>query len=159
MKRQSHSIEVIFVFLLFAVFAILSMLLIFIGSDNYNSILHAQDRNMDTRTAISYISNKIRANDRKDAVEIREINGIDVLALKYEKNGEQFENLIYCYENAIREALTYPGLEFDLSYGEKLLEADSLMITYQPEQKIVSFTVTGLDGSKKNMIISLKSGD
>lgn len=159
MKRQSHSVEVIFVLLLFAVFAVLSVLLIFIGSDNYNSIIHAQDINMDTRTAVSYISNKIHANDRKSAIEVTQIDGVDILVLKYEKNGEQFQNLIYCYENAIREALTYEGLEFDLSYGEKLLEAQSMNISYKPEQKLVCFAIIDSDGNKKSMSITLKSGE
>lgn len=159
MKRQSHSIETVFVFLLFAVFAVLSMLLIFIGSDNYNSIIHAQELNAEARTAISYISNKVHANDRKSAIEVTQMENIDVLVLKYEKNGEHFENLIYCYEDAVREALTCDGLDFKLEYGEKLLEAQAMDISYEPEQRLLSFTVTDREGNKRSMSITLKSGE
>lgn len=158
MKRQSHSIEAVFVFLLFAVFSILSMLLVFIGSDNYNSIIQAQEMNMDTRTAAAYISNKIHANDRAGAVEVTEMEGVDVLILKQERDGEIYRSLIYCYEDAIREALTYEALDFELSYGEKLLDADALDIRYVPEQKLISFDITDKNGNRIGMSVTLKSG-
>lgn len=159
MKKQPHSIEVVFVFILFSIFAILSMLLIFIGSENYQSIIEAQDSNMNSRTGLSYISNKIHANDRKNAVSIDTIDGVSVLALQFQGDGTEYKNLIYCYDGAIREALTFPDMDFDLSYGEVLIPAQSLNMEYREEDNTVYIELIETDGSKKNVQIALRSGE
>lgn len=159
MKRKTHSIDVIFVFVLFGIFAVLSLLLIFIGSDIYTGTLASTEQNLAARTAVSYVTNKIHANDRKNAIEVEEISGIPVLVLKHEGEGSDYRSLIYCYDGAIRELLTMSSLEMDLSYGEKLVEANGMNIQYDSERNSLTFVVEDKDGNKKSAVVALRSGE
>lgn len=158
LKKNTHSIEVVFVAVLFSIFAVLSMLLIFIGSDVYKGVLQDTEKNTDMRNSISYLVNKIRTNDRKDAIVIEEIEGVPVLVLKNEKNGTVYKNLLYYHDGAIKEALTEEGMEFELSYGQDVMQVNGFDISYSEEEHILSITVEDCDGNKRNTGIALRSG-
>ena len=53
MKKKSHSISVLFMLVLFTVFAILSVLLIIIGSKVYGNIVDSQEKNGNGRNSCS----------------------------------------------------------------------------------------------------------
>ena len=52
MKKKSHSISVLFMLVLFTVFAILSVLLIIIGSKVYGNIVDSQEKNGNGRNVL-----------------------------------------------------------------------------------------------------------
>ena len=62
MKKKAHSIDMLFMLVLFSVFAVMSVLLILIGSNVYGNIVDSQEVNGSNRNVLSYVTNKVRAS-------------------------------------------------------------------------------------------------
>ena len=60
MKKKAHSIDMLFMLILFSVFAVMSVLLILIGSNVYGKIADNQEVNGNSRKILSYVTNKDR---------------------------------------------------------------------------------------------------
>ena len=58
--------ELLFVFALFFVFAVCAVTLLLVSANSYERTVRLTEENYDTRTALAYLSQKIRQNDEND---------------------------------------------------------------------------------------------
>ena len=90
-KIKSHAMEIVFPFLLFGLFAVMSLFLVLIGSDIYTKIVKNADNNSKIRTSVSYLANKIRAYDSEEyEVYADSLSGVEVLVFEEEVYGLHF---------------------------------------------------------------------
>ena len=127
-KQNQYSFQFIFVMLLYLIIVILSVMIISLGKNIYNNINKDRNTNYELRVSLSYIANKIRQSDKKEAVEIKEINGVDALVINEIYDGEKYQTCIYFYNGVIYEMFTDIDSDFELSDGMKVVEADFLKI-------------------------------
>ena len=139
--KEKHSIQNILVFLIFSMFAILSLVLVAVGIKFYTNISSRVDTNSGIRTTISYLENKIRSNDYDGGIDVVNVNGKDVLLLSNEGNGE-FKTAIYVDNGKLKEYLT-KGNDIQLGYGDTIANVDNMIV----------------DKSGKNINIRIKCGD
>ena len=139
--KEKHSIQNILVFLIFSIFAILSLVLVAVGIKFYTNISGRVDNNSGIRTTISYIENKIRSNDYDGGIDVVNVNGKDVLLLSNEGNGE-FKTAIYVDNGKLKEYLT-KGNDIQLGYGDTIANVDNMIV----------------DKSGRNINIRIKCGD
>ncbi len=139
--KEKHSIQNILVFLIFSIFAILSLVLVAVGIKFYTNISGRVDTNSGIRTTISYIENKIRSNDYDGGIDVVNVNGKDVLLLSNEGNGE-FKTAIYADNGKLKEYLT-KGNDIQLGYGDTIANVDNMIV----------------DKSGRNINIRIKCGD
>lgn len=158
MKKYGHSVEALFPFVIFVLFAALSMLLVYIGSDIYSSILVRADRNAEIRTTLSYVANKVRTHDVEDAIAVRVVNGTEILVLTEEVDGVEYENLIYWYDGMVCETFVKAENEFELSYGETLVEAAEFQATLDEEEGTLKVSLGTLNGDRQVLEMTLRSG-
>ena len=59
-RQQRHIIDILFVLALFGIFALSAIFLITIGANIYGKTMNNMERNFDTRTALAYITEKVR---------------------------------------------------------------------------------------------------
>ena len=74
-QENHHIVDVLFVLALFCVFAVSALILLLIGANVYQKTVNDMDANYNGRTAVSYITEKIRQNDSDSAVSVGTLMG------------------------------------------------------------------------------------
>ena len=152
----SHMISGVFVFLLIGIFAIASITLVLSGIGAYRNVTNAAARNTERQLALSYLANKVRAYDGAGSVSVDTRDGISVLSLREDWEGETYETLIYHYDGAICEQYTSADGEFVPMYGERLTEALALQFNeVRPDLMQVEATLS--DGSVYALHMALRT--
>ncbi len=148
--NRKHTIDTLFVFLLYGLFALLSMLLILIGSRIYKRTVENTEARGDVRASLSYVANKIRSSDRA-ALETR--GSLSVLVLTQTVDGEDFETCIYYTGGALKEYLIEAGSPFHPEKGETVTALTAF--SFAEEDGLLTVTSAGRDGRPHTMHIAL----
>lgn len=156
MERKKHSIDVLFMFVLFAVFAILSVLIIFIGSGVYSRITENKVINEQTRTTLSYIANKVRETDGIENIYLTEKEGSQVLVLKAEYEDYTADTWIYEYDSKLMEMTVDSGDEFELRFGDVLLDTDGVEFYIDEEEKLLKVSIFDKNAKESKVSIYLE---
>lgn len=105
MKRSSqrHSIENVFVLVLFAIFAMTIVAVLALGANQYKSLVERDNNAYNKRIITSYVSAQIRGYDRADAVKVGGFASPDVVRGKYAHlletiDGIRYDLKIYYYQ-------------------------------------------------------------
>jgi hypothetical protein len=130
-------------------------MIITLGKNVYSNINYDRASNYELRVSLSYIGNKIRQADKKDAVNIKDINGNHAVVIKETYDGLNYETWIYYYDNCINEILVDEGTLFNLSDGMKILEVESFTIS-KVKDNLFKFSVKDNDNSAE-LVLSLYS--
>jgi len=147
MKKKTHSIDILFMLVLFTVFAIMSVMLILMGSNVYGKLIESQDKNGNNQTILSYITNKVRTCQLDNGIFIEEKDGTKVLVVKTEVANEIYEMLIYEVDGKIKEATIAEGDDYTLDFGDVLAEVSEFDISMDISTGILTITV----GSEENI--------
>ena len=92
------------VLLLFAVFAVCILLVLLLGADTYRGITQRGQAAYDRRTAVQYLSAKVRQAKNGGAVSLSSSGAAgDTLSLAERAGGGDYVTLIYCYDGWLRE--------------------------------------------------------
>ena len=115
-------------FALMALFAMLSILIVIAGAKVYQSVGEAEIRSHNTRTAIAYLTNKVRASDEAGMVSVEEHSGQSVLVLSGVYGQKKYNTYIYCRDGALCESFSAASSPFDPQLGEPIAEARELQL-------------------------------
>ncbi|MDP3448486.1 MAG: DUF4860 domain-containing protein [Eubacteriales bacterium] len=121
----------VFVFALLAAFALLSLIVVVVGARSYRMINASAERAFVSRTGMSYLIGKVRGADAAGMIDLRNENGIRVLTLGQEFDGERYNTYIYCDKAQVREYFARASLAFSPDYGEPIFEASSLSVAIE----------------------------
>jgi len=131
--KRSSLMESIALLVLCTLFVVLAIAAIATGVNAYNGTVGMVEGTNTARTALAYIGNQVRQNDRADSVEITRIFDQDALVLKefaYGTDGSVYEyrTYIYCSGGWLRELYTEYGLEGDMipDAGTELIPLSSV---------------------------------
>ena len=129
--KQEHSfiVDVLIVLALFGVFAISALVLVTIGADVYQHTVQDMSANYETRTAVSYLTEKVHQNDITSAEGesnacITTLNGTPTLMLSQEVNEEVYSTYLYLYDGYLKELF----MQQNNSLGGNSLEAGVMHI-------------------------------
>ena len=148
--NRKHTVDTLFVFLLYGLFALFSLLLILIGARVYKRTVENTEARGDVRASLSYVANKVRASDRA-SLETRD--GLSVLVLTQEFEGDLFETYIYYTGGVLREWLAEAGTPFSPEKGETVASLSSFSI--EEEDGLLAVTTAGRDGRSHTLHIAL----
>ena len=121
--QNEHTISGVFVFMLISVFVIFSMLMITLGIRAYHSTEVHSRENSSYRLLSSYVRSKIRQEDGFAEVKSETIDGIDMLTLGEDYDGERYVTRIYCSDGMLREWFSREENPFDPAAGDEICEA------------------------------------
>ncbi len=153
---HGHNISGVFVFLLIGLFAMASITLVLTGANVYSRVTRTAEENTNRQLALSYLCNKVHAYDHDGGVKLDTRDGVQVLCLLENIDGEAYETEIYFYDGAICEQLSAVGDEFNPDLGERLTEVKTMEFTAL-SQNLIQVEVTLPDGSKQGMHMGLRS--
>lgn len=131
MNKKTHS-QGVFILVLYLMFAIFTLALTLTASSVYENISTGMEENHSVRTALSYISTKMRQADgitvEKGCLTIAETGGI---------------SRIYYHNGAVMEHYGEADMEFEADYGDEILSADSFAVS---EEDGTFHVEIGMDG-------------
>lgn len=164
-QEKHFIIDILFVLILFGVFTVSALMLVTIGSEVYRHTVDDMGKNYDTRTCISYITEKIRQNDTVVAadsslteahIRIATLTGEPALMLTQDINGEAYCTYLYLYDGYLRELLTKSGSylgEDTLSAGQKIIELSDFHAEWISEN-LLTVQLTTTDGEIHKLFVS-----
>lgn len=138
MKRH-HSIDFVFVLLLFSLFVMGSLALISIGSRVYSSTVDTLEQNYTQYTILDYIQQKVRQNLSVNQIEIQTLDRQTVLCIHEIYQDVPYTTYIYHDQNALKELLIDDKQSFDKDRGETIMEVDA--VSFDISQNILTITV------------------
>lgn len=164
MKQQRRFIvDILFVLALFGVFAVSALVVVTIGADVYQHTVRDMSRNYDSRTAIAYVSEKVRQadcslGDGSSAVRLSTLSGQPALCLREELDGEQFCTWLYFHDGFLKELYMREGANLGgniLSAGEDILQLSDLEYK-QIADNLLSVSMTLPNGENKQLFLSVR---
>lgn len=157
MKRQRSTwiVDYAGILALLCSFVIGSLVLMNVGVHVYKNIVENNAQNFKLRASLSYVATKVRQNDGKDSVYVKEENGVPILVLTEETDGERYRTMIYCYKGALRELFQEESMEYKLEDGLEVMELSGFMVS-QPSDKKLELTVEN-NKEKEQLVLNLRS--
>ena len=156
-RQHSHRIDGLSVLFLFAAFTVCILLVLLLGADAYRRVTSRDQSAYDRRTAVQYLSTKVRQTKNGGAVSLLpDAAAGDVLVLAEEAGGEAYVTLIYCYGGWLRELFTAAGTDFSPDAGEKLFPAQGLSL--ELEDGALLCVLNGETGGVLRFTLSLRGG-
>lgn len=152
-KRKTSSLLVL---LLFGIFALCILSVLLTGTDAYRRLARRDDSSYDRRTAVQYLSTRVRQADAPGGITVEEFEGVDALVLSEEIGGVTYETRVYCYDGYLRELFCLAGGGFLPEDGEKVLPADALTLSVR--DNVLSAALTDSAGDTQTLLLYLRSG-
>ena len=145
----------VFVLLLLALFACVSVFLVMMGAQVYRGTVNRAEANNEKRIAAAVVRSAVWAQDG-GTVRIEDQDGLPVLAIEDNYDGEIYVKRLFCRDGWLRESYAANEWEFDPEGGEPLCE----MRAFEPELKGKNLTVhiTDADGAESDVLVRLRAG-
>lgn len=154
-QKKQHTIDFVFVLLVFCVFTMSSLAVIYIGSHVYAKTADTLEDNFNQMTLADYLQEKIHQNLSIDSIDTIQVEGYDILCLHESYEEKKYTTYLYNYKGYVKELLISNEQQFELENGENILEADD--VTFTIKDSLLTITITYQQESKK-YYISLLGG-
>ncbi len=156
-KTVNHTVDTVFVLMLFCLFASAVLLVLLAGANAYQKIADNMESQYAERTCLAYLDAKIRHYDETGMVDVESFGGHDALALYEEFDGTRYKTLIYYADGFVRELFFEDGLEFQPEDGQVVVAAADLQVRKKTEN-LLQLTCVGEDGRREQLLAYLRSG-
>ena len=159
---NKNNITVLLPLLLFVIFTTCILFVLLAGAHVYGKFTKRDQDNFEHRTAVQYITTRLRQSDLSNAVFVGNFEdgepgtSGDTLYLREELNGRTFYTRIYCYDGCLRELFSETGLSFLPGAGQEILEISDIYFTI--EDAILQIDLTYNNHSTETLKLYLRSG-
>jgi len=123
---RGQKIDIIFVLVVFCVFAMSVLMVLMLGASIYNNIVATSRESDGPRTALSYIWTKVKSNDETGVIRVGDFQGSSALFLDEIYGDTTYTTAIYLYNGRVYELFSEVGLTFDREAGVPVLNASDL---------------------------------
>ena len=156
-KTTKHTIDILFVITLFCIFAISVLLLTGTGAGVYEKIVGNMTTNYNTRTANTYLFNKIHRADKNGYVSVGEFGGSKALIMKEEVNNVFYCTYIYNYEGELKELFVRENQEIPPEFGTTIFQLDNFSIE-EVSGSLLRFSYTTEEGEDGVLYVHTRTG-
>jgi hypothetical protein len=126
--RREHSVDTLFMLLLFGLFALLLLLLLLFSAKGQKASVSGLDEQNNLRTAMSYLTGKFRQHDDADSVFTGKIEDTDALCFTDTVSGRTFDTYIYLDEGYLKEVYTAAGRTPTKAMGTPLCSLEDFSV-------------------------------
>lgn len=154
--RRRHVIDMLFPIALFLVLAASSLFLVILAANVYRKNVAWEEMNYESRTCLSYVTEKIRQSDENGGVEMGTFDGAPCLMLRQSFDGESYVTYLYSYEGQLRELFVREGVSMKASDGQQILVVNDFRIEEQ-EEGIFRISCTDDNGKESFTYAAVKS--
>ena len=156
-RPNNRKADSLLALLLFGVFAVCILAVLLTGADAYRRLSQRDRESYDSRTAVQYLSTRVRQADRLGGVEAGSFEGCPALILPEEIDGVRYETRVYCYDGYLRELFAAADGGFLPSDGEKVLPAEALRVS--AGEAALYLELCTADGQWQELTLYLRSGE
>jgi len=158
-ERKTQSIGSLAALVLFAVFAVCVLAVLLTGAGTYRRLTERDQAAFDSRTAVRYVTTRVRQVDRAAGLSLRKIDSLDALVLTEEIDGEPYETWIYCYDGQLRELFVRGGTQVQPESGETILAMESLTVDW--DDSCAGRLLVGIEteNGREELVLFLRSGE
>lgn len=154
--RHRHVIDLVFPIALFFVFAASALIVITLAANVYGNTTDTLRINDESRTALSYVSEKIRQSDAQGGMEIVDVEQTQCLVMSSEYNGVSYSTYIYEYGGKLKELFIRNDAPVSLESGMDITEISSLSINKRPGN-LYQFVVVDSQGRERDLTLAERS--
>lgn len=155
-KQTVHVIDFLFTIALLVFFAASALLAVVIGANVYKNTTQSMSANYSSRTAIAYITEKIRQHDKSGGITVSDMDGVLCLTFRETYDTDTYTTYIYEYDGQLMELFGNDALPFDPANGEEILAVKSFEMT-EAMAGLYSLTIVDSSGFSTQMYIGVHS--
>ena len=141
---------------LFVVFAISVLMLTGTGAGVYRNIVDDMENNYDSRTAGTYLFNRIHRADEHGNVTIGDFNGENAILMLEEIDNITYCTYLYYHEGNLCELFTRYGQDIDPNYGNAIIALEDYSVT-QVTDTLYRFDFTTKKGESSSLYVHTHS--
>jgi hypothetical protein len=150
-RNRTHVTDILFTLSLFCLFTTCAFLVVLTGIQVYRTTVSDMEDNYSSKTALSYVTEKIRQHDFAGGVSVVSLKGENALVLKDQADGETYLTYIYAYEDYLWELSVKEGTPVSRDMGQKIIQVQDFSI----EKKENGFFELSASDSRQNPLTIL----
>lgn len=156
--QTAHSVDLLFSLALFLLFAVTGISIVLFGTQVYRSTTAQMEETYTSRTALCYVSEKVRQTDVAGGVSLLQPEGFSDSALVLHEtiNGGDYDTYIYFYEGVLRELFVKRGTNITPEQGTVIVSLCSFTIEEADEHCYI-LSATEQSGKVNRVMIRPKS--
>ena len=147
---------------MFAVFAACVVMVLLFGAESYRGLSHRDRQSYQQRTAVQYLTTRIRQSDADGMVFVGDFDTAqpnaagDTLFICEMLNGRTYYTRVYCHEGYLCELFAEASEAFEPGDGQRVLQAEGLQITQQGQ--VLTMKLTFADGETAVFRVTCRAG-
>lgn len=153
--KQQHSIDILFLLVIFLLFAFSGAVLLVLATHFYQSTVARSEENSSARVASAYVREVLHQNDLAEGSTISEFDGTPCLRIPQE---EDYVLYLYYYDGELKELYTKEDAVVSAESGQKILELQSFSVE-EIMPGVFEMECEDSLGNNERVIISQKSGE
>lgn len=155
-RSSTHKLDTLFVVSLFTLFGITALVLVLIGVKQYKSTASSMNHNYETRTAASYLIEKIRQSDKDASVSVTDFYDTKALTIASRSNDSTYYTYIYFYDGYLRELFTTEHAVYTPEAGQEIVSVSNLSLDVL-SGNLIKATITDSSHHDIPVYLSIKS--
>ena len=154
--EKKHIIDFIFPISLFFVFAATALVVIILAANIYSNTTKASSSSFETRTVLSYMTEKIHQNDENGSISIGAFDGLDALIIRQTYSEKPYVTYIYEYEGTLRELFIQDGIDASASSGKEIMKVNGFAMESISDH-LFRFSCTSPEDVPTETVVAVKS--
>ena len=154
-NREKGLVHTVCVLAVICMFGISAMMLGSVGASVYKNIAERNLDSFELRTSLSYVKTKINQFDEKGKISIEERDGLKMLILSEEVEGEIFDTVVYFNKGKLYEITGAKGMIFKPEDGFSILNVDEFEIN--GKDGFVKLVATDDDGESETLYVKIRT--
>lgn len=136
-KKRNQTVQFLFTMLLFLILTICAVVTVTFGTRVYRNIDSRMNENFSSTTSLSYISNKIKQSDERNAISVETIQNTKVLKIEQEIEGNKYVTRIYYFKGKLKELFCSNDYIFDLEDGLDIMDSEGINFRLYKEKLLI----------------------
>lgn len=155
MNKGKGLVHTVCILAVICMFGISAMMLGSVGASVYKNIAERNLDSFELRTSLSYVKTKINQFDEKGKISIEERDGLKMLILSEEVDGEIFDTAVYFNKGKLYEITGAKGMKFKPEDGFSILNVDEFEIN--GKDGFVKLVATDDDGESETLYVKIRT--
>ncbi|MCR5591036.1 MAG: DUF4860 domain-containing protein [Lachnospiraceae bacterium] len=157
-KRKKSVVDFLFILALFGAFAITALFVVLFGAQIYKSTVSNMSTNYEKRTALSYVTEKMRSHDSTGGAEVVDIGGgRSALKLYQESDGKKYVTYLFVVDGYLTEFTADESYDFKFDAGTKILAVSDFSVEKE-SSSLYHFIVKDSNGENTEFYVTMYSG-
>lgn len=151
---RRHSVDFLFVLLVFALTAICAVTMIAAETGGYRRILSSVQKESDLEIAESYITQKVRRGRSEGAVSTGTFDGCSALYLKQDIDGTAYVTILYAFDGTFRELFCAEDADLTRDAGERIMDITQVTFSSNEDSTLIRADIVTEDGMEDTILLS-----